>query len=118
MNFGYFFLNKSCILWECSLRYGSVPFVKSTDFVKLWIEYGRQKAEAESQLLQFGNMVAIVRFSKIIAPVMPLFQSWIHDLKAGKSIHPFSDMVMAPVSLTFATRVLCDIAENKTSGIT
>lgn len=97
---------------------GGAPFMKSEDIVTPQTEYGRQKAEAESQLLQLGNRIAIVRFSKIIAPGMPLLMNWIHDLKAGKSIHPFSDMMMAPISLTFATNVLCHIAENKISGIT
>jgi dTDP-4-dehydrorhamnose reductase len=96
---------------------GETPFAKPTNPVNPQTEYGRQKAEAESQLLACGDQVAIVRFSKILSSRSPLFQGWIQDLKAGKAIHPFSDMVMAPVSLTFAVEVLLEVAARRLPGI-
>jgi dTDP-4-dehydrorhamnose reductase len=96
---------------------GETPFVKPTDPVNPRTEYGRQKAEAEAQLLAWEEQIAIVRFSKILSPDMPLFQGWIRDLKAGKVIHPFSDMVMAPVSLAFAVKVLLEDTERQVQGI-
>ena len=96
---------------------GEIPLVKPTDPVNPRTEYGRQKAEAESLLLAWGERVAIVRFSKVLSPDMPLFQSWVQDLKAGKEIHPFSDMVMAPVSLAFAVKVLFEVTERQVPGI-
>ena len=96
---------------------GVTPFVKPTDPVNPQIEYGGQKAEAESQLLAWGDQTAIVRFSKVLSPGMPLFQGWIRDLKAGKVIHPFSDMAMAPVSLAFAVKVLLEVTERLVPGI-
>lgn len=96
---------------------GEKPFAKPTDLVNPRTEYGRQKAEVESQLLAWGEKIAIVRFSKVMSPYMPLFQGWIRDLKAGKVIHPFSDMVMAPVSLTFAVNVLSEATERRVPGI-
>jgi len=96
---------------------GKTPFAKPTDTVNPQTEYGRQKAEAESQLLAWGEQVAVVRFSKVLSPEMSLFQGWIRDLKAGKVIHPFSDMVISPVSLAFAVNVLLEVAERRLPGI-
>jgi dTDP-4-dehydrorhamnose reductase len=96
---------------------GEAPFANITDPVNPRTEYGRQKAEAESQLLALGDQTAIVRFSKVIGPGMPLFNNWIQDLKTGKVIHPFSDMVMAPVSLAFAVKVLREVTERRLPGI-
>ena len=78
---------------------GESPFVRPNDPVTPQTEYGRQKAEAEEQLLKLGDKVAIVRFSKVITPEMPLISRWIRDLKAGIVIHPFIDMVIAPVPI-------------------
>ena len=96
---------------------GEAPFVKPTDPVNPQTEYGSQKAEVESQFLAWGEKIAIVRFSKVLSPDMPLFQGWIRDLKAGKVIYPYSDMVMAPVSLVFAVKVLLEVTERRVTGI-
>jgi dTDP-4-dehydrorhamnose reductase len=81
-------------------------------------EYGRQKADAEAQLLDLGNSTAVIRFSKIIAPDMPLLRGWIADMRAGKSVYPFSDAVMAPLSVAFATELICRVATSKRAGVT
>jgi len=96
---------------------GKTPFAKPTDTVNPQTEYGRQKAEAESKLLAWGEQVAVVRFSKVLSPEMSLFQGWIRDLKDGKVIHPFSDMVMVPISLAFAVKVLLEVKERRLPGI-
>jgi len=96
---------------------GEIPFVKPTDPVNPQTEYGRQKVEAEAQLLLWGEQVAIVRFSKVLSPDMSLFQGWIQDLAARKVIHPFSDMVMAPVSVAFAVKVLLEITKRQVPGV-
>jgi dTDP-4-dehydrorhamnose reductase len=96
---------------------GKTPFAKPTDPVNPRTEYGRQKAEAESQLLVWREQTSIVRFSKVLSPDMRLFQDWIRDLKAGKAIYPFSDMVMAPVLLSFAVKVLLEVVGRRAPGI-
>lgn len=79
--------------------------------------YGHQKAEAERQLLELGKRVSVVRFGKVITPGMPLLERWASDLRAGRSIHPFQDMVMAPIALGFAVNVLCRVAGSRRAGI-
>ena len=96
---------------------GESSFVKHTDPVSPQTEYGRQKAEAEVQLLKLGDNVAIVRFSKVITSTMQLITGWIRNLKAGNKIHPFSDMVIAPVPIDFAVNILLKVAIKHISGI-
>ena len=96
---------------------GESPFASPDDPVTPQTEYGRQKAEAEDKLLKLGDKVAIVRFSKVIFPEIPLIKGWIRNLKAGNIIHPFSDMVIAPVPVAFAVSVLREVAISQTPGI-
>lgn len=96
---------------------GSIPFRKADDRVCPQNEYGRQKAEAEKHLLALGNLVSIARFTKVINHNVPLFQRWIQELRNNRPIHPFLDMVMAPVPLFFAVDVLSRLAELRLPGI-
>ena len=97
---------------------GDTPFAKPTDPFNPQTEYGRQKAEAEEQLQNLKDKIAVVRFTKIVTPDMLLFNGWVRDLKTRKQIHPFSDMVMAPLSLEFAVKVLLQVSKSQVSGIT
>jgi dTDP-4-dehydrorhamnose reductase len=79
-------------------------------------EYGRQKAEAEREILSLPR-AAVVRLAKVLAPHWPLGRKWQEALRAGQAIHPFSDMVMAPVSIDFAVDVLAKIGCARRAGI-
>jgi dTDP-4-dehydrorhamnose reductase len=96
---------------------GLVPFRKATDPVSPRCEYGRQKVETERGLTDLTDRVSIVRFTKIIGPGMALIQNWITDLRQGKMIHPFSDMVLSPVSLRFATEAIIAIMQREGYGL-
>lgn len=97
---------------------GETPFAKPTDPVNPKTEYGRQKAEVELQLLAWGEQVAVVRLTKVLNPEIPLIRGWIESLRNGKVIQPFSDMVMAPLSLSFVVDVLKRVAATRLSRIT
>jgi dTDP-4-dehydrorhamnose reductase len=96
---------------------GLAPFRKATDPVSSRCEYGRQKVETERGLTDLTERVSIVRFTKIIGPGMALIQNWITDLQQGKMIHPFSDMVLSPVSLRFATEAIIAIMQRERYGL-
>jgi dTDP-4-dehydrorhamnose reductase len=96
---------------------GLVPFRKATDQVSPRCEYGKQKVEAERGLSDLTERVSIVRFTKIIGPGMALIQNWITDLRQGKAIHPFSDMVLSPVPLRFATEAIIAIMQRERYGL-
>ena len=80
-------------------------------------EYGRQKSEAELRLLELGDLVSVVRFSKILGPDVPLFKGWINNLRVNKPVHPYNDMVMSPVPLDFTITVLEAMSRTDTQGI-
>jgi dTDP-4-dehydrorhamnose reductase len=96
---------------------GSVPHRRSDDPVCPTTEYGRQKAEAERRLLAIGDGVAVVRLTKVLAAETPVLAKWRIALRSGESIHPFSDMVMAPVSPAFVVDALVRIARSRSPGI-
>lgn len=80
-------------------------------------EYGRQKAEAERAILQFGDSAAIIRFTKIVGPNDPLFGGWAALWSEGQPVRPFSDMTMSPVPLSCAVETIRRVAMAKLSGI-
>ncbi|PKN17971.1 MAG: hypothetical protein CVU71_10615 [Deltaproteobacteria bacterium HGW-Deltaproteobacteria-6] len=96
---------------------GSIPFRKSTDATNPQCEYGRQKVATEQGLAALTDKAAVIRFSKIIGPGMTLLTNWANDLRNGTTIHPFSDMVLAPVSLRFATEIILAVMQKKSYGI-
>ena len=96
---------------------GSKAFRAASDPLSPQTEYGRQKAAAEQQVINYGSSTAIVRFTKVLEPRPPLFLSWIETLRRGKAIHPFSDMVMAPVPLALAAEGLRCVALSRSSGL-
>ncbi len=97
---------------------GVTEYARSDDSPNPQNEYGRQKAEAEARLLKLGDGIAVIRFSKIIAPDMALLSGWVRNLRAGEPVHPFSDAVMAPLSAAFATEVICRVETYRRAGVT
>jgi dTDP-4-dehydrorhamnose reductase len=95
---------------------GSTAFRRAADPPCPTTEYGRQKAEAERQLLALGA-TAVLRITKVLAPQTGLFAGWRASLESGRPIRPFSDMVMAPVSLPFAVEALVRIGAARRPGI-
>ena len=97
---------------------GSVPKRKVTDPVCPRLEYGKQKASTERQLLQMGDLVSVIRFTKVIPKQYSLFEDWRQALLAGESIHPYSDLMVSPVPLDLALDVFTQIRNERLSGIT
>jgi len=97
---------------------GSVPCRAATDPVSPLTEYGRQKAELERLLLGAGSQTAVVRLTKVLSPETRLLREWAGKLRAGEAIHPFSDMVMAPITLDLAAEALLRVGERQAAGIT
>lgn len=80
-------------------------------------EYGRQKARAEEELLEWGGGVTILRMTKVVSPDLPLFRNWVGDLAAARPIRAFEDLRMAPVSLGRLADVLTRIISAPVDGI-
>ena len=80
-------------------------------------EYGRQNAAAEVSLQGLEGLVTILRLTKTLGPNLPLFRGWVRSLKRGQPIHPYADLVMAPIPLTFVVQVIHRLAQAPVSGI-
>jgi dTDP-4-dehydrorhamnose reductase len=96
---------------------GTSPHRPASDPVSPLTEYGRQKADFEQLLLGAGGQTAVVRLTKVLSPQSRLLREWATKLRAGEAIHPFSDMVMAPVTLALATETLLKVGIMRASGI-
>lgn len=83
-------------------------------------EYGRQKAEAERQLLQLdagrGN-VAIVRLTKVFASSTPVVRGFMQHLEKGEHCDAFADLYVCPVSLRYVVESLMEIERRRSGGI-
>jgi dTDP-4-dehydrorhamnose reductase len=93
-----------------ALRKEEEPFSPQT-------EYGRQKAEAEHLLKEFGDSVAVIRFTKVLGTDQPLLAGWADALKKGETIEPFADMYFSPVPLSCAVAVLRMVLDRRIAGI-
>jgi dTDP-4-dehydrorhamnose reductase len=83
-------------------------------------EYGRQKAAAEIMLgdmMRAGAPAAVLRLAKIVMPGMELLRQWIVELKAGRRIRAFHDMMMAPTPVALVAAAIERLLAAPTSGI-
>lgn len=90
---------------------GSIAQRKASDLICPITEYGRQKATTENAILQLGKQGVVVRLTKVLDHANTLLGKWCHDLKQGKTIQPFDDMHMAPVSVTHVVNALAMIGK-------
>lgn len=95
---------------------GSKPHVEPDHLPCPVTEYGRQKAETERILSQWGETVAVVRMTKVLGQ-NSLLSQWSRSLRAGELIRPFEDMSLAPVPLSSVVSVLRLIGDSRRSGI-
>lgn len=80
-------------------------------------EYARQKVEVEKGLLGLGAGVAVLRVTKVLAPDAPLFRGWLRDLRLGRAVQAFTDLVMAPVTTAYVTTALVRIGTSRLAGV-
>ncbi len=93
---------------------GSAPFAPPNAATRPTTEYGRQKASVEQGILALGCRTTVVRMPKVVSYNVPFFSSWLLNLSNGKTINPFSDLSLSPISLGFLTAAL---AMDRLSGI-
>ncbi len=79
--------------------------------------YGKQKAELEDIFLALGARATVLRITKIVESLDKLTAGWADDLAAGRPIHPFSDLVCAPVSLARVLDILVHAAARRVAGM-
>lgn len=94
---------------------GSQPFRREDEPTCPVSEYGRQKAEAEAELLAAGH--AVLRLTKVFGAAPKLFQGWREQLSSSQVVRPFDDMVFAPVGVKVAAESIWELATNRVTGV-
>lgn len=80
-------------------------------------EYGRQKAEAERDLLRLDGDVSILRLSKVLDASLPLLRDWYAKLTSKQPVDAFADMYLAPVELARVAALAEALALTSSRGI-
>ena len=82
--------------------------------------YGKQKAEAERQLLEIdagGGNVAIVRLTKVFTAETPVIRRFLQNLTKRERFDAFGDLYISPISRRYVVESLLDIERRKLGGI-
>ncbi|EMO45723.1 SDR family oxidoreductase [Leptospira santarosai] len=90
---------------------------KENDIVSPECEYGRLKCETEKKILSFCNNVSIVRLSKVIYKVFPLFDKWKYRLSLNEKVNAFDNYSISPISIEYLVHAMSELLKNWTSGI-
>ena len=85
---------------------GSTELTKIKSAYSPTTEYGRQKSQAETELLSLGTTVKIVRFSKVISEHTELVLDWFNKLSGNDKISAFVDMAISPITVDTAVDVI------------
>jgi dTDP-4-dehydrorhamnose reductase len=95
-------------------------FANTNKFAKysFTTEYGRQKAEAETELLKLGRAVRIIRLTKVLAEDNLLLKSWVSKLRSGQRIKAFVDVMVSPVTLDDTVKVIAEVVESESESVT
>lgn len=96
---------------------GLLPHRKSDDELCPNTEYGRQNAQAETQIIALDKSVTVLRLTKTLGPATPLLTQWTNSLQNGQQVHPYSNLVMAPIPVDFAVDIIDRVAVSPVSGI-
>lgn len=101
---------------------GDHPWPREDDPHYPNIAYSRQKSESELAIQNHAkklgclDQIAIVRLTKIVAPITAPFPQWLEDWKNGQTVTPFEDLIFSPISLGFAAGSLKTMGENPLAG--
>jgi dTDP-4-dehydrorhamnose reductase len=86
------------------------------------IPYAQQKSEAEAAMhataakLGADKQLAIVRLTKILDPETSPLPNWFAAWDRGEPIHPFEDLIFAPMSVQFVGSTLAILGEKRIPG--
>ncbi len=79
--------------------------------------YAGFKAEVERKLLEKQPQATICRLPKILDFSTPLIQNWCEKLKAKEQVQALTDLIVAPVSVSYAIKILCKVMKMRPGGI-
>lgn len=59
--------------------------------------------------MEAGDPIGTLRLAKVVSPGMALLPNWKKALVAGRAIHPFSDMRLAPTPIDIVASVIAQM---------
>ena len=71
---------------------------------------------AAAKKLSAEKQLAVVRLTKILDPATSPIPNWFAAWDRGESIHPFEDLIFAPMSAQFVGRALAILGEKQIPG--
>lgn len=96
---------------------GTRPRALASDPTTGRSQYGKQKQAVEKRLLSLAGPVGIIRPTKVLGHTTPLVKNWVSDLRSGKRITAFFDMMVAPISTDHVIAVLMRMLDRRLAGI-
>lgn len=101
---------------------GERPWPHEDDPHAPGIAYAIQKDKAEAAVrgaareLKAEHRLNIVRLTKILDRSTSPLPNWFDAWKRGEAVHPFSDLIFAPMSVQFVGEALATIGEKRIPG--
>jgi len=96
------YISSSAVFNDNSLVRGeSYPTLPAT-------EYGRYKLFCEHLALSFTDYSRVMRITKVLDPEVGVLRGFIDALNQGRSIHPFLNMLVSPVTTAFVVASIND----------
>jgi len=106
------------ILLSSSFVYdGSRPDFGSQDLSHPACEYGRQKVEMETGVLEAVPESAVVRLTKVFGDFHPLVSSWWGKICSGRIIEAASDARLSPLGSQWVAETLVSLMKHPCNGI-
>ncbi|NBO97704.1 MAG: NAD-dependent epimerase/dehydratase family protein [Actinobacteria bacterium] len=91
---------------------GKVANVKCNAEYSPTTEYGRQKSQAELQILSLGEAARVIRFTKVLSEESKLLVDWVKKIKAEQQISAFTDVSLSPITKDHACAVIESVLSN------
>lgn len=101
---------------------GERPWCNENDDHSPLFKYAEHKSEAEQRIervsidLNCHEKLTIIRLTKLLSIETSPIPSWINNLENKKQITPFKNLVFSPISVSFATRNVANIALSEHFG--
>ena len=96
---------------------GKTANVKSDAKYSPMTEYGRQKTQAEEQILGLGDATRVIRFTKVLSENSKLLVDWVTKISAEEQISAFTDVSISPITKKYACAVIESVLFSTSASI-
>lgn len=96
---------------------GGIAYRKETDQPAPVSQYGRQKFESETRILELGDQSSVLRLTKVLTGGLPVIERWRALWADGAEAEAFDDMTLAPLPVRVVCELAARILDARASGI-